>query len=274
VAYLAKDDAGGVLVVDGTPRSLGGEIKPNNFMIRDDGVAAAVVGKLAEWSVVLGDQRFGPYNDVCELSFQSASNGRFAFAAMRGPRPLAVVDGKTIEAPGAVIGCDVYFSPDGAHFVYGTIEQQEGKSVYHVVFDGRVEPAEGQPTVVRFEGARVLLSISATNETIYWWPEVPTPPVPPTVDDYRGSGSSGWGARVRIGRSLGPRFDEIDPKGITLAEDGHIHYRGVRQGVPFDVTDNVIDALAKPKLVAPTACDKPGGCLERSEKASPVLVVP
>jgi hypothetical protein len=121
------------------------------------------------------------------------------------------------------------------------------------VWDGRVTPLEAPGQVSRFSGAYPIFTTSSTTfpeETRVVVFGVPTPHVQPSVDDYQRKEIPArrmW--RVRIGDSLGPRFDALELSSIDVLEDGRVKYVGTRNGLEIEVIDNRMPEAQRPAMV-------------------------
>jgi len=256
VAYLAKEDQGGVVMVDGRTALRAPDVKANNFAVLDDGRVAAVVSAPGgKWRVAFGDQVSPAFDDIVELSFTvSEAKGRLGFVGVRGAEYVAVIDGRVIEAPGVVLRRSITFSNDGDHVAYGTCVRGEkpGKDRCFAVWDGRVIPLGDGADVVQFLGAYPVFSTSgAPEETHYVILGLPTPAVEASYDEYQREGMhSRRTSRVRIGDSLGPRFDDLKPGSLQILPDGRVRYVGIREGGEIEVIDNRMPQGAKPAQVA------------------------
>lgn len=263
VAYIARDESGSLVMLDGRVAMRAQEIKPNNFIVLDDG-RFGVVRSAAEhdrWEVAFGGWVSPTFDSVVELSFWvHEPRGRLAFVGRSGSEQLAVIDGKVVEAPGGVYGKEIRFSEDGDHFAFvSRVRGATGKSEddhYYAIWDSRAFPLTGAGNLVRFLGERPVFSVSDpayVEETHYVVLGVPTPSLPPSVDEYRRVNPwSHWTSRVRIGDSLGPRFDELKPGSLEILGDGRVRYVGTRGGNEIEVIDNRLpgDAEKRPAQVA------------------------
>ncbi len=265
VGYLAKDDSGGVAVLDGAVVMRAPDMKRNNFHVFDDGHLAFVRGDgNGQWQVVDGEHTSRTFDDVCELSFVTHKRGRFAFVGKRGGRYVAVVDGIEHLSLGRIASCDVELSKDGEHFAFSTWTDNDKRQPAGVVVDGQLHETPKLPDVVRFVGDKPIVSFSRGYEqTAYMWVGVLTPAAAPTKDKYRPGTYTHWCYRVQLGESLGPCFDSIDTKSFRTLADGSIAYLGTRGGSKLTVIDNVIGSARPKPPPKPPEPDKP-----------PVLVIP
>lgn len=263
VGYLARDAAGSLVMLDGRVAMRAAAIEPNNFVVLDDGRFGVVRGAAepGKWEVAFGSWVSPAFDSVAELSFWvHEGKGRLAFVGNRGSERVAVIDGKIIEAPGIVSGKDIRFSEDGDHFAYVTrVPSATGKHEderFYAIWDGRAFPLGGSGNFERFLGARPVFSTSGpayAEETHYVVLGVPTPGVPPSADEYQKVDRwSRWTSRVRIGDSLGPRFDDLKPGSLEISGNGQVRYVGIRAGVEIEVIDNRLpgDTGKRPAQVA------------------------
>lgn len=242
VAYIARDDTGPLVMLDGRVAMRAREIKPNNFVVLDDG-RFGVVRSAAEpgkWEVAFGSWVSPTFDEIIELSFWAhEEKGRLAFVGKRGDVYVPVIDGKIIEVPGGVNGKEIRFSPDGEHFVFVSVERGDR---YHAIWDGRAFPLPGRGTFEHFAGDHPIFQVSGPaypEETHYLVLGASTPRVPPSEDDYRNPSQwSHWTSRVRLGDSLGPRFDSLKPGSLEILGNGQVRYVGIRGGNEIPVIDN------------------------------------
>jgi hypothetical protein len=256
VAYLAKDAAGGAVVLDGKVIARAAGFVANNFSL-DDGGTVAAVAQRADGKVVVvrGEQTSGAFDEICELSFVVSAAKRFAFVGRRAGRFLAVVDFIEIDAPGVPSGCDVIFSADGKRYAYSTVAHRRKRDgsdeqTFSVVIDGEVHVFSGRADVARLTSDLALVSYEKQSFVQHLkLMGATTPDKPPSADDYHPPqyyGTPGTATRVELGDSIGPAFDSVELESFARSPDGHVSYVGLRGGARFAVLDNVLQAPPPP----------------------------
>jgi hypothetical protein len=272
VAYLAREEGGGTLVVDGEIVDRAHDYSANNLVIGDDGRAGAVrKTRDGDFQATFGGEESQLFDAICDLSFEVSESGRFAFVGRRKNDFIAVVDMEEIAAPGVPLGCKVAFTPNGERFAYVTHDRHRdfssGKaeeiSSYTVVVDGEVLPVDGRASIASLRNELIVVSLSnKSSSTTLWVIGAATPRNATVEDEYTPARSAGArGVRVRLGDSLGPAFDSVDLKSFELGRDGEVSYVGVRGSTRQTVIGNVISLPTPPPAakspVVPVIADDP-----------------
>lgn len=257
--YLARTADGAVVVVDGQVAFRARDVHPLLFDVLDDGGFAAAP-KREDGSVVamVGDVVSPPVDDLCDSRLPVIRpSGHFAFVGKRSGDHVVIVDGRHVPAPGLPGGCEVLFSDDDSRF--GWIAVHAGpaglqSSEIAAVIDGEILSLSGTTADLRFQGRLAIVRTSHADpsgnsihgqrkwESVHWLTDLPDPAVPPTEDSYfpPDTGLTLTWERVRIGSSIGPRFDRIDWSTLVAGEDGHVRYTGERGSARLEVVDNVL----------------------------------
>lgn len=258
--YLARTQDGAVAVVDGQVVGRAPDYHRGLFEVLDDGRFAAAPKRAdGMYEVVLGSVRSPPVTDLCDRFPVIRPSGRFAFVGKRGGQYVTFVDGREVPAPGLPAGCEIIFSEDDARWGWIAIHTGPGglkSEETGAVVDGTFFPLPERGTDVHFRAGLAVVRTQRADpsgntihgnrkwENVHWLVDLPTPAVPPTEDGYfpaDGGFTVEW-SRVRIGDSLGPRFDEIDWRSLRVDESGSVRYTGVRGGSRLQVVDNVLAA--------------------------------
>ena len=231
-----------------------GPVQMSWFDVLDDGrslvFAEEASGKIRAF---LGGEPLEPaYDGVLRDGVSQSPDGKhYMFKARVGSRWRYVLDGEVLEHPG--VAGRVAWSKEGDEYAF-------------VVMHARVIPAPGEPSepaegyVLNGTFVPHAHTSGINHQRGYWLVTtrdphsitilgLPTPSKSPTDDEYVPAGSRAASAiRVRIGDSLGPVFDSIEPREITIT-DGQVRYRGKRGNDTLDVVNNVIVRPDKPVVV-------------------------
>jgi hypothetical protein len=273
VAWASLDGSDQVLFVDGRQVRRGQRLLDGPFFyVLDDGrVAAPLLRSDGKHQILVGDRYdSGPLDELCpSWGFVVGPGSRWAFTAKRQGKWITVVDGQPVGLLGMPADCRVRFSDDGGRYGYlnmptpGQPHERGG-----LMLDGDFTPLKDGATSFEFLGALPVVTFNiklAPNvedwEQTYLAVGVPTPQAPPSPNDYepqRGYANRTW-ARVRIGESVGPKFDRITK--LSRDEQGRVRYVGLRHDAPYDVIDNVITPAATFAPEAPP--DKKGPAVAR-----------
>lgn len=261
VAWAALEGSAQVLYVDGREVRRGQRLLDFPFFwVLDDGrVAAPLLRSDGKLQFLVGaDYDSGPLDEHC--SFVVGPRSRWAFTAKRDGQWITVIDGKELGVPGVPQNCDVRFSEDGAHFGYlNSTTFGAPRTWAGLVLDGSFIPLAEDASSFDFHGDLpvVKLDKKAGRDHTDWEATfvtvgVETPRAAPTADDYepdRGYSPGRSWARVKIGDSVGPRFDRI--KDLRRDERGRIRYVGLRHEAPHEVVDNVIVPVSATSVPPP-----------------------
>jgi hypothetical protein len=245
LGYVAEGESGEqFVVVDGrVVRRFGQAKRRYTFQILDDGRAVTeLLAPNGDVILTIGDTTTGPLVQVC--SFDEGPNGHWGYTAKTRQGWVVVIDGRESRSEGRY-ACRIAFSDDGAHFAYLVSPVDHGPGPQGVVVDDHFEPLEVRSGQLRFIKDLATVTFLLRGEQIVFVAARPTPPSPPTADDYQPS-QSAPAQRVRIGQSMGPLFDRIELESLRADEQGRLHYRGWRLGHPVDVVDHQIVGGAKP----------------------------
>lgn len=280
--YLAKSRAGAVAVVDGLVAMRARDFHEVLFEVLDDGrFAAAPRREDGKYEVVLGAVTSPPVDDLCDSRTPVIRpSGRFAFVGMRGGAYVTFVDDREIPAPGLPARCEIVFSEDDTRWGWIALHTGPGglaSDEIGAVIDGTYHPLAATTAEIRFRAGLAIVRTSRADpsgytihgprkwEYVHWLADLSTPAARPTEDDYHpvDNGHTVEWTRVRIGESVGPRFDEIDWNSLFFDDRGRVHYTGVRGGVRVEVIDNVLIAPGQgqspPALQVPDTPAAPDG---------------
>ena len=270
--YLAKEGTGAVAVVDGRVVGRAPEYHRGMFEVLDDGRFGAAPKRAdGQYEVVVGDVRSPPVDDLCDSHLATVlPSGRFAVVGKRGSAYVPIVNGEEIEAPGVPAGCRIVFSPDGERWGWIALHVGPGGVASReqaAIVDGKLYSLEREAMATEvsfFTGLAIVRAQKADPsgqtlhgyrkwETVHWLVDLDTPAVPPTEDGYfpPDHGQTVEWARVRIGSSVGPRFDRIDLQSLHVDAAGSTHYVGERGGFRLDVVDNVLAPARSQAVAAP-----------------------
>lgn len=256
--YLAKTASGAVAVVDGQIVARERGFHEGLFEVLDDGrFAAAPKREDGMYEVVLDTMRTAPFTDLCRATIRPS--GRSAVVGKLGDTYVTFIDGQEIQAPGIPGRCEVTFAPDDSRWGWialhtgpGGVKSEEAAAV----IDGKVHPLPTSVAELHFIAGLAVVRTSTADpsgytihgarkwEKTHWLVDLQTPAVPPTKDDYSPV-DNGWTVewtRVKIGDSVGPRFDQVDWNTLFVDAQGKVHYTGERRGQRMEVIDNVLIA--------------------------------
>lgn len=215
VAFVARQGAKQVVMVDGKPGPAYDRVWPNTLQFSQDGLRVAYVAGLGDKRLVVVDGKAGPSFDGIGMVGGDVSVNHPECRPMRSDKQLTASRKQTSSAegqkatPGETLYCQPFFSPDSRRFAY--VAHQESK--WFVVVDG--EP--GPP----FDGiGEYSLVCSADSRHVGY------------------VGISGRKQRVVIDGKLGPVYDGIGLGSPIFSPDGRrVAYSAQSGGRWFVVVD-------------------------------------
>jgi hypothetical protein len=240
VWYTAEDEGETVVVVDGEERARGRRLHPSIFGVLADGRALIAPPRPdGRWQVFAGRAAGPVFDDIVDGSLRTSfADAHYGYVGRRGADFHAVIDEREIEAPGRP--ARITFSVDEAHYAF-TVSPIPGRSdtAHGVIVDGRFHPFDRDMEVDLYDGG-LAVAHGYDDGVLYVPIGARTPSQPPTQDDYRPASDHNKGERVKIGQSMGPRFDEVRRGTLRVDVTGLVTYQGVRGTTTYDVVDNVI----------------------------------